>query len=373
MVGTVLLSTMLLSAPAQAAPVAATAEASGAQPQGWVKAYAQGQWSAAIELIETIPENSRTAWHWLHLARALERSSRLVESFAAYDRVHELAADGADVVGMRGVERQARAESNALASRIPWAEVALAQALPAGALVFIDQQWLEPTRLRSPYPVNPGWHTFLVESNGEVLVARRAFFEEGQTRHVPLHVPSQPPEVDSSAGMEATNVAAEGGTAGHEAARLHPAAARSLTWRPDDRRRPDVDRDAAHDSAGVLRASYVSLGVGALGTLVGTGFLITALNSRSGIADYGANCFNNSRCTSEAEADALRATRRWRAQTAASTASYAIGLAGLVTGGVLWLLHRDSSAHAATVNIADLSLELAPRFSPHGAMLRGTF
>jgi hypothetical protein len=370
-IGAVLLSTPLLSAPAHAAPAAA-AESGSAQAQGWVKAYAQGQWSAAIELIETIPESSRTAWHWLHLARALERSSRLVESFAAYERVHDLAADGAGVVGMRDVERQAKAESNALSSRIPWAEVSLAQALPPGALVFIDQQWLEPARLRSPYPVNPGWHTFLVESNGEVLAARRAFFEEGQTRHVPLDLPPQPPALDSGVAMGATSVAAEGATAGHEATQLDSAASRSLTWRPEDRRRPDADHGAAPDSAGLLRASYVSLGVGALGTLVGTGFLITALNSRSGIADDGANCFN-SRCSSEAEADALRATRRWRAQTAASTASYAIGLAGLLTGGVLWLLHRDSSARAATVNIADLSLELAPRFSPHGAMLRGTF
>jgi hypothetical protein len=116
----------------------------------------------------------------------------------------------------------------------------------------------------------------------------------------------------------------------------------------------------------------VTLGVGALGTLVGTGFLVSVLNMRTGVGDYGANCFD-SRCEAQAAVDADRAQRRWRAQTTAVTASYAIGLAGLVTGGVLWLLHRDSSARAATVNIADLSLELAPRFSPHGAMLRGTF
>ena len=32
--------------------------------------------------------------------------------------------------------------------------------------MFIDEQWLEPSRMRSPYPLNPGWHTFLIESNG---------------------------------------------------------------------------------------------------------------------------------------------------------------------------------------------------------------
>jgi hypothetical protein len=356
---------LLSAAVVQAAPVAG--DDAGATPaQAWTKAYAQRQWSAAIELLETIPESSRTAWHWLHLARALERSEQLVEAFAAYERVHDLAADGGAVVGMREVERQAKLESSSLAHRIPWAEVSLTQPLPVGALVFVDQQWLEPTRLRSPYPVNPGWHTFLVESNGEVLAARRAFFEEGQTRLVPLTVlsfdASMPEAGVNATPAEVTPAAGDARATGRSA----------LTWHPSGVRRPDAGHDTEHDSNGLLRASYVTLGVGALGTLVGTGFLVSVLNMRTGVDDYAAKCFD-SRCEAQASVDADRAQRRWRAQTTAATASYAIGLAGLVSGGVLWLLHRESSARAATVNIADLSLELAPRFSPHGAMLRGTF
>ncbi|HTV24798.1 MAG TPA: hypothetical protein VMG12_39165, partial [Polyangiaceae bacterium] len=299
------------------------------------------------------------------------------EAFAAYERVHDLAAEGG--AALRDVERQAKAESGALAARIPWAEVSLARALPIGALVFIDQQWLEPARLRSPYPVNPGWHTFLVESNGEVLAARRAFFEEGQTRLVPLtalHVS----EGDANASLVAANVSSveRASASGRPSVSRSVAPSRTLapsptlSWRSDDRQRPEADRGASHDAAGLLRASYVTLGVGALGTLVGTGFLISALNTRSTIGDY-ANCFSGSRCEADARADAEHANRSWRARTTAATASYAVGLTSLVAGGVLWLLHRDSSARAATVNIADLSLELAPRFSPHGAMLRGTF
>jgi hypothetical protein len=355
---------LLSAAAAQAAPVAG-ADANAAPTQAWTKAYAQKQWSVAIELLETIPESSRTAWHWLHLARALERSEQLVEAFGAYERVRDLAADGSDVVGMREVERQAKLESSALAHRIPWAEVSLTHTLPVGALVFVDQQWLEPTRLRSPYPVNPGWHTFLVESNGEVLAARRAFFEEGQTRLVPLTV------LNFEASLPEAGVNAAPAEAAPTAGDAR-ATRRTLTWHPSGVRRTDAGYDSEHDSNGLLRASYVTLGVGALGTLVGTGFLVSVLNMRTGIDDYAANCFD-SRCEAQAAVDADRAQRRWRAQTTAATASYAIGLAGLVTGGVLWLLHRDSSARAATVNIADLSLELAPRFSPHGAMLRGTF
>jgi hypothetical protein len=338
---------------AHAAPVAADADA-----QAWMNAYAQGQWAAAIELLETIPESSRTPSHWLHLARALERRSQLVEAFAAYERVQDLAGEMA-APGMRELEGQAKLESSALARRIPWAEVSLA-ALPVGALVFIDQQWLEPARLRSPYPVNPGWHTFLVESNGEVLAARRAYFEEGQTRHVPLTA--------LDANVAAAASLSEGATSAGKAEATHEAVRpRTLTWRPETQQHPDADADAG----GLLRASYVTLGVGALGTLVGTGFLISTLNMRSA-GDVGPNCFNSS-CEAEAQLDADRARRRWRAHAAAATASYALGLTGLVMGGVFYLLHRDSSSHASSVNIADLSLELAPHFGPHGATLRGTF
>ena len=377
------------SASVQAAPATAPADGGGAQPARWLEAMAKGQWSAAIELLETVPESSRTAAQWLLLARALERRSQLVESFAAYERVHELAAEGG--AGARDVERLARAESSELASRIPWAEVSLARALPIGALVFVDQQWLEPARLRSPYPVNPGWHTFLVESNGEVLVARRAFFEEGQTRLVPLtelhisgldasasgatHLGASAADGPSTSSPSPRSLGAPlgqalGGKRSPEPSRSLTAP-RSLAWHLDDRTRPDADHDASHDDGGLLRASYVTLGVGALGTLVGTGFLVSALNTRSTIGDYS-NCFS-SRCDANARADAEHDNRTWRARAAAATASYAVGLTGLVAGGVLWLLHRDSSARATTVNIADLSLELAPRFSPHGAMLRGTF
>jgi len=430
--GCALTSAAALSARSgHAAPVGKPTATSGAASagevapqQGWAKAFAQSQWSAAIELLETIPEGSRTAWHWLHLARALERRTQLVEAFAAYERVHDLAAEGTSVVGMRDVERQAKGESKALAGRIPWAEVTLGQALPLGSLVFVDQQWLEPTRLRSPYPVNPGWHTFLVESNGEVLAARRAFFEEGQTRLVPLlmldaysgtasasgagrravdrfGIEYDPVSADatgtgamSSAG--ASRGGASSGVAGAEGAGTEVAGAgaayeapidrsassratrsgtltsRSLAWHPGADRRPDADRDATPDTDGMLRASYVSLGAGALGTLVGTGFLISALNTRSAIGQLDADCVST-RCEQLSRAGAERTNRDWRAKASAATFSYAVGLAGLVTGGVLWLLHRESASRATTIDIADLSLELAPRFSPHGATLKGTF
>jgi hypothetical protein len=315
------------------APAASAPAASAPAPPAWARAYGQGHWSAAIELLQIIPEASRTAWHWLHLARANEKRTQLVEAFAAYERLLDVAAEGPTIAGMRDVERQARAESSVLSHRIPWAEVVLERSLPKGALVFVDQQWLEPARLRSPYPVNPGWHTFLVESNGTVLGARRVFFEEGQSRVVPLNVPESSDTGGAlAAGGDAISTHSAGGP---NAAELAPTPSterrRALTWHSES---PELDGERPKY---LLRASYVTLGIGVLGTAVGTGL------SYSNNHDSG--------------------------QAGASMLSFTVGAGALITSGVLWLLYRDAERNS--VNIANVQVE--PRLYPSGAAVRGTF
>jgi hypothetical protein len=298
----------------------------------WARAYSEGQWSAAIKLIETIPEASRTPSHWLHLARAFEKCTQLVESFAAYERLFDAAAESPSLTGMKEVVRRAKSESAALAHRIPWAEVALGQELAAGTFVWVDQQWLEPARLRSPYPVNPGWHTFLVELDGEVLAARRVFFEEGQSRLVPL----TPFGERKARGADAMDAAAPGDERTTEVASTRR---RSLRWHAEN---PTVDTGRQDQ---LLRASYLSLGVGALGAAAGTGLALAAAQDNDAAG-----------------------------KSSAAVASYAVGFGALITGGVFWFLHRDAVRSAGVQspsNAARIALE--PRVYPSGAVVRGTF
>jgi len=355
-----------------------------AQPSAWLAAYTRGHWSAAIELLETIPDGSRTAWHWLHLARARDKRGQLVEAFAAYERLREIASEAPRAPGMKEIAEQASNESAAIAGRIPWAEVTLGSALPAGTLVFVDQQWLEPSRLRSPYPVNPGWHTFLVESNGGILAARRVHFEEGQDRVVPLTpagaadasgvavsgvAPSgpahakRPPAAHSASGGSASGGSASGGSASSSgsAASGAPAAqsSRTLTWHaPEDR----LDRD---QRSGLKTAAFVSLGIGGLGTLIGTGLAISALQARERSDPAPVPCFSGSSC------NGTPATEGWQSQASGAALSYTVGLIGLVTGGVLWLAHREYTSSQPTLKIAQVEIE--PRVRANGAALHGRF
>jgi hypothetical protein len=401
----------VLPAPALAevtAPKAAVAPATGASaPPAWVSAYARGQWSAAIELLETIPEPSRTAWHWLHLARAREKRAQLVESFAAYEHLFEVAADAPGAPGMKDVKTQAKAESAALTGRIPWAQVNVDGSVPLGGLVYVDQQWLDPERLRLPYPVNPGWHTFLVESNGRVLAARRVHFEEGQSRVVPLSLLESTrqnasvgrsgvdaPGVSSAVGVrdddpwgidsittanmrrapaskavpaaasKATRSAAS--TVGEAQAQAQaqagePEARRSLAWHA-------AEQVADEPGERLLTSAYVSLGIGAASALIGTGFAIAAHNAKDTVALRSVNCFNTS-CGSESYDVA---DSQWRRLAGIAGASYAVGIMGLVTGGILWLAHLEyDTPPKPRVRIADLEIE--PGIRSDGAYLRGRF
>lgn len=150
------------------------------------RAYAQGHWSIAADLIETVPVPSRTPWHWLHLARAREKGGQLVQALFAYERLREMAPPKEAAIDQPVWRLQAEAEREALVSRIAWAQIDLGVEAASGDYVFVDQEWLEPARAQSPYALNPGWHTFLLESQGVVVAAHRVYFEQGQRRPVLL-------------------------------------------------------------------------------------------------------------------------------------------------------------------------------------------
>ena len=58
-------------------------------------------------MIETIPEPSRSAGQWLHLARAREKQGQLVESLAVYDRLREITPRSSSGEALKQVRRLA--------------------------------------------------------------------------------------------------------------------------------------------------------------------------------------------------------------------------------------------------------------------------
>ena len=104
---------------------------------------------------------------------------------------------------------------------------------------------------------------------------------------------------------------------------------------------------------------------GGLGTLIGTGLAISALQARHRSDPAPVPCFSGSSC------NGTPATEGWRSQASGAALSYTVGLIGLVTGGVLWLAHREYASSQPVLKIAQVELE--PRVKPNGAVLHGRF
>jgi hypothetical protein len=186
----------------------------------------------------------------------------------------------------------------------------------------------------------------LLEWQGQVQAAERVHFEEGQSRQVVLQRwRTSGAAVDWDPVMRAAREA------------------RKLSWQPVARE----PEDGGHSD--LRTASYVSLGVGALGLAVGTVSAIVAVAQRGQLdqlaEDCGAVCVDPDG-SQQARAHELSAGMQ-RATAVAST-SFAVAGLGLVTGSVLLLLGRDSLPAA---NVA--GVQVRPLLGSREAGLTGTF
>jgi hypothetical protein len=173
--------------------------------------------------------------------------------------------------------------------------------------VLVDDDWLPPARLRSPYPVNPGWHTFLLEVDGDVVAARRVYFEESQQRPVLLSLRTE--LSSSTASLDLWPSAAV------ETPTLVSSPPGGLSERQRDMR----------------VASYFAFGAGGLGLLMGAGFAIHGANLRNDLDQCGSRA-----CADEfAEQDL---GHQIHTSTRIANASLVLGGISAVTGGVLFLM-----------------------------------
>jgi hypothetical protein len=307
-----------------------------------MQAYFLGHWPAAVDLLRSVPAEARSPLQWLHLARALVKLGNLVEAWDSYNELEDMGVPGLSAEGWQASLEVSQVEAAAVKERIPWAHVHLSADVPEEAAVFVDQDAVSQGRLRAPYPLNPGWHTFLVEYQGEVWAARRVYFQEGQQLPVLLLRAPENPLIKSAAASRAVDSSGLPG-------RVHGPGS-------------GEQRGAA---AKLKTASYISFGVGALATGVGIGFAIRAVNRQSHLADAASDCVESVCSASSVTVQRnARLREQYDAAAGVATGGFIAGAVGLATGGILLLLgHRAESEPPAMQPIVGLgSVGVAGRF-----------
>ena len=306
-------------------------------------AFDQGQYERALGLFTRAEELLHAPPHLLFMARSLTKLGRLVEAHETYMKlVREQQPKNAPSAFV-SAHAQAEQEVSAVEARLAHVTVVVRGTDADKAIVTMDNTDLPAAVVGISMPVDPGNHVFVARTerakSNETTVALRDGASESVALVLPAPSATAPPPSAAPAGEAATQ------------AESHPA----------DRAAPD-----SGGLSGQRIAGYVTLGVGAAGTGVGTYFLISSLDKRGQANDLFA-CDVTLSCTPEQVVQVGALDDEADRSRNLAIASYAVGAAGIVTGLVLLLTDSPSKSRAGAVRDVHLvaglrSLGVAGRF-----------
>jgi hypothetical protein len=307
----------------------ARASARAAATQG-LHAMQEGRYKEALDLCTRAETLMHAPTHLLLIARVQTKLGHLVEAQEAYIKIvrDHLASNAPRAF----VDAQAAAsdEQAALSPRVPTLKVDVEGASASDAQVTLDGAPFPSALIGIASPVNPGSHTLAVTSNSATADPVTVTIPEGAKQTVTLT-------------LKATAVAAE--------AAPEPAA-------PP----PEAPADTTVKHSGVVTAGWVGIGVGVVGLLAGTVFVIKNHADRN---DANGLC-GPSGCPESKRSEITASDNDANSAATFSWVSYGVGAAGLVTGTVLLWVSRGKPA-------TPQSGQVIPWFGARSMGLRVTF
>jgi hypothetical protein len=293
------------------------------------KAFAAQRWSEAIDLFTRAEALVHAPPHLLFLARARVKLGQLVLARETYTRIARENVPAGAPSAFIEAQTAAKAELPALEPRIAMLTVNVTGADAKTVSVTVDGQKLSSVFVGAPKPVDPGEHRLQATAEGMASDVYTLHIKEGAKESVSLALlPHKGPPPVAAAPPPAATAAA-------------PSAPVST---PVDTQARDTASPPAGGSNGLRIASYVALGVGALGLGAGTVFGLQSMSKRSSADEL---CPDPNHCpvAQKDKVEGLDEDAR-SAQTLA-TIGFIAGGVGVATGITLLVLSgkkHDSSA-----------------------------
>lgn len=307
--------------------------------------YDQARYVDALDRFERADELIKAPTLGLMAARSLEKLGRYVESTERYQQVMDmkLPADASET--FKNAQSTAAKERGALLPKIPTVEVSVTgPGANEVTTLMLDGRRLPPERfgtsrpISAKLPVDPGDHRLEAQSNSGEAFERFNVSEAGNERVVLTLAPSPnklrpPPNAKDPAAGQASS-------SSQQPAAMPP-------------RRGETQKTAA----------WISLGVGAAGTLLG---VITGSVAASIHSDFtDPPCDTDARTCPSSFADQIDTYSTLRPL---STTGFVIGGIGLGLGTVLLLTLPKGGARYSAGNV-----QITPWIGPTSAGLQGSF
>lgn len=303
---------LLVSSPIWAATQEEKAGARAAATQGEA-AFNQKRWADAIDLFGRAESLVHSPVHWLFEARAFAQLGQLVKARETYlEIIREQPSVPSPAIAK--AQAAAREELPLIEPRLANVTIRVSGPGAATAAVTMDDVPLPSALIGLAQPVDPGPHRFRARTADAQSEAVALALKEGGTATVELVLKSlgASPALASSAAAQ------------------------------------DPGPEAGVQRKGLRTASYVALGVGAVGLAVGTVF---ALSAKSKYDDANALC-PNFPCPLTREQASTREQLGSDGDSAktASLIGFVAGGVGVVAGATLFMLSRPSAGEPGAVH-----------------------
>jgi hypothetical protein len=318
---------LLCNAPTAHAMDDATRSASREIANAGVEAYQQDNFALASEKLEKAYSLLKAPAIGLWSARALVKLGKLVQASERYREVMRLGFAEGDTTVQKQAQLDAATELNALTPRIPSIVIQVTGASADALALSVDGAPVSVALIGEQRPVDPGSH--VVEARAGARQARvEVSVAEGERK--PAELSLQP----------------MGGGESAPASAPHSAPASS------------APTPAGHASGlGTQKTlAIVSGGIGVVGVAVGSVFGLQSQSKHARAADLacaGATCPTAAGVS--ASADARKAGN-------VSTIAFAVGVAGLAGGAVLWLTAKPGPSGSAQLGLGLGSVEMRGRW-----------
>jgi len=323
-----------------------------------VEAFKAGKYDQALDSFSKAESLYHALPHLLFIARSHAKLNQYVKAREAYMKVIKEVLPANAPQAARDAQTSASSEVSNIEPKIGRVTITVANKEQAKDLVVtVDGVAISSVLIGAPVPIDPGDHT--IEGVATGLRGKAAVrVEPGQRQEVPLNL-----EQDASAVPPAAVGAAVAAQPAQEQAAPPPNPQEQAAPPPNQ---PNADQGKSGGTNGLRIGSYVAFGVGAVGLVGGTVFMLQSSSKKSDVADI---CnLPNDACPLDRKDDVDGLEADAKSARTLGIVGFAVGAVGVGAGVTLFILSSKKKESAAS---------LAPTVSPWvgvgSAGLRGTF
>lgn len=295
-----------------------------AAAEAGVRAYSEEKYQEALDLFTRAESLVHAPPHLLYIARSEEKLGHLVAAKEAYNKIVREAVPASAPLAFVNARTDAERELAALEPRIPVVTVVVEGNGANEAMVTVNGEELPKALVGIPHPMDPGEHHFQAKIGNAASEVVTRTVAERSAETITLTLVGDPGTAATAATAQAEQ----------------PAVA------PPVEPQPSAAADADRGTKPSKIPAYVAFGVGGVGVIAGTVFLVVRGSKQSESDSLFDECLGRV-CSQDERDDIVDMDKSAASAGTMSWVGYAVGAAGIGTGVALLVTSKQGKREQA--------------------------